>query len=213
MRSPKEYITTLLFDWDGTLFDSAEAGFAAFEKTFAGMGVAFTREFYESHYSPNWYTIYEQLNIPREQWQRADEVWLEQYGKQPPRLVEQARETIRELQGRGYQLGIVSSGSRSRIFRELDTLALRSTFAVVICNEDTINKKPHPEGLEKALNRLQAERATCAYIGDAPEDIEMGKKADLLTIGVPSAYPTKTRLLNAQPDIFLSSICEILLHF
>ena len=34
-------ISTLLFDWDGTLADSAHLGLAAFQKTFAELGVSF----------------------------------------------------------------------------------------------------------------------------------------------------------------------------
>ena len=85
---------TILFDWDGTLFDSASAGWLAFQKTFDDLGVLFTREFYEAHYSPNWYTMYETLSVPKEKWKIADELWLERYGEQPPKLVDGARETL-----------------------------------------------------------------------------------------------------------------------
>ena len=67
-------ITTLLFDWDGTLADSAHLGLAAYQKTFAQLGVAFPQEIYEAAYSPNWYSTYEALGLPREKWQLADEL-------------------------------------------------------------------------------------------------------------------------------------------
>ena len=68
MNPGKNPITTLLFDWDGTLFDSARAGFLAFQKTFDDLGIAFTEEFYETRYSPNWYAMYEALNLPKHKW-------------------------------------------------------------------------------------------------------------------------------------------------
>ena len=77
MKPIKGRITTLLFDWDGTLFDSARAGFLAFQKTFDDLGINFTQEFYEARYSPNWYAMYEALNLPKEKWQATDELWLE----------------------------------------------------------------------------------------------------------------------------------------
>src|ERR1700730_3394606 len=52
-------ITTLVFDWDGTLADSASLGLAAFQKTFADLGVPFPQDVYEATYSPNWYSTYE----------------------------------------------------------------------------------------------------------------------------------------------------------
>jgi HAD superfamily hydrolase (TIGR01509 family) len=206
-------INTLLFDWDGTLFDSASAGFSAFQQTFADLGVNFTHEVYEACYSPNWYAMYETLSLPKDRWKIADELWLDHYGEEPPALVEGAAETIQALLDRGYRLGIVTSGTERRVKREIEQLGLRSTFGALICNEHIVNKKPHPEGLEKAMLLLACARDTCSYVGDAPEDIRMGKNAGLLTVAVRSAYPTSKNLLSEHPDIHLESIAEMLVHF
>jgi HAD superfamily hydrolase (TIGR01509 family) len=209
----ERHITILLFDWDGTLFDSASAGFAAFQKTFEDLGINFTHEIYEACYSPNWYAMYETLRLPKDRWKAADELWLEHYGEQPPKLVDGAGETIQTLRTRGYRLGIVTSGTERRVSREIKQLGLTSTFEALICNEHIVNKKPHPEGLEKAMLLLACERDTCSYVGDAPEDVRMGKNAGLLTVAVPSAYPTSRNLQSEHPDIHLKSIEEMLLHF
>lgn len=213
MAKQTSSITTLLFDWDGTLFDSASAGFVAFQKTFADLGIGFTWDFYEARYSPNWYAMYEALNLPKDNWQAADELWLQHYGEQPPKLVAGAEATIRQLRQRGYRLGIVTSGTHRRVSREIQQLGLRSTFEAVICNEHIVNKKPHPEGLEKAMTLLASPREACSYVGDAPEDVQMGKSARVLTVGVRSSYPTSRLLVNEQPDIHLESIAELLIHF
>ena len=212
MNSITRSIDTVLFDWDGTLFDSASTGLAAFQNTFRELGVNFTLEFYEAYYSPNWYTMYEALNIPRDLWKIADDLWLQHYGEQPGRLVEGGRETILELRRRGYRLGIVTSGSRPRVTREIEALRLESIFEVLVTNENTVNKKPHPEGLERAMHLLNATSQSCSYVGDAPEDIQMGRNAQVLTVAVPSAYPSSSRLAAANPDISLNSISDLLLH-
>ncbi|HSB12285.1 MAG TPA: HAD family hydrolase [Blastocatellia bacterium] len=213
MKRHTRTITTLLFDWDGTLFDSAGPGLLAFQKTFADLGISFTSELYEACYSPNWYAMYEALNVPKAQWKKADELWLEHYGEEPPKLVEGAGQTILELKKRGFRLGIVTSGTERRVAREIAQLGLGSTFEAVICNEHIINKKPHPEGLEKAMRLLDSKPEECSYIGDAPEDVQMGKKARVLTVAVQSAYPTSRRLRDEEPDIHLNSIGELPRHF
>lgn len=48
-----DQIKTLLFDWDGTIVDSALLGLAALEKTFDELGVPFAHAVYEATYSPN----------------------------------------------------------------------------------------------------------------------------------------------------------------
>ena len=206
-------ITTLLFDWDGTLVDSANLGLTAFEQSFAALGVVFDHEVYRAVYSPNWYSVYEAMGLPKDKWQKADELWTQHYGEQNAELVEGAENTIAELQQKGYRLGIVSSGNAGRVTREITNVGLDSVFEVVVCHEQMENRKPHPEGLEIAMRLMNRSREESCYIGDSPEDIEMGKRAGLLTVGVRSAYPTNWKLERSNPDIFIQSLSELLRHF
>jgi len=61
-------IRTILFDWDGTLADSAGLGLQAFQKTFADLDFLFPMDVYEATYSPNWYATYEALGLPKDKW-------------------------------------------------------------------------------------------------------------------------------------------------
>jgi HAD superfamily hydrolase (TIGR01509 family) len=212
MNSNRE-INNLLFDWDGTLVDSAHLGLVAFEKTFSELGVKFAHDIYQEKYSPNWYSTYEALGLPKELWQVADDLWIQHYGEQSAPLIDGVGETLLSLRSKGYQLGIVTSGSRSRVCREVEQYVLAGEFAVIICNEDIENKKPHPEGLELAMRGISVNPSQCAYVGDAPEDIEMGRRGNVMTIGVRSAYPSSGRVLKAKPDLYLDRIVELVDHF
>ena len=46
-------------------------------------------------------------------------------------------------------------------------------------------------------------------MGDAPEDIEMGKRAGVFTIGVVSEYVHRSRLEAAAPDLLLETIADL----
>jgi HAD superfamily hydrolase (TIGR01509 family) len=213
MNKQTASITTLLFDWDGTVVDSAQLGLRAFEQSFAELGVSFDMEVYAQVYSPNWYSVYEALGLPKEKWLEADNLWVHYYGEQIAQPVAGAPETINELRHRGYRLGVVSSGTECRVVREINESGLESVFEIVVCNEQMTNKKPHPEGLEKALASLGCKCEHAAYVGDSPEDIEMGKRANMLTVGVRSDYPTSWKLESHEPDILLKSFNELLNHF
>ena len=193
--------------------DSAQLGLAAYEKSFAALGATFDREIYRRAYSPNWYSTYEALGLPKEKWQMADELWVRHYDEQTAELVEGAKETIMGLQQKGYRLGIVSSGNDCRVAREIRDLGLKDVFEVIVCNEQMENKKPHPEGLETAMRSLGCLREESCYVGDSPEDIEMGKRARMLTVGVRSAYPTSWKLERYCPDIYVESLSELSNHF
>jgi HAD superfamily hydrolase (TIGR01509 family) len=206
-------VSTLLFDWDGTIVDSHHLGLLAFEQSFAALGIDFDHEIYRQAYSPNWYSVYEAMGLPKEKWQKADDLWIKSYGEQNAQLVEGAKQTIEALRDKGYRLGVVSSGSDCRVNREIRELELDNLFDVIVCNEQMENKKPHPEGLEKAMKTLGRSRMESCYVGDSPEDVEMGKRAGTLTVGVRSIYPTSWKLQNHDPDIYIEAFTELREHF
>lgn len=212
LKSPSS-ISTLLFDWDGTIVDSAHLGFTAYQKAFAELDVIFSEEIYEAHYSPNWHRTYEALGLPRDKWPQADDLWRLHYDNQTVGIIEGAAEMLVALHDGGYRLGVVTSGNGDRVTREVEQFALTDLFEVVVCHEHITNRKPHPEGLELALAGLGKSPQETAYVGDAPEDIEMGKQAGLLTVGVRSNYPSSVRLRDSAPDIYLDSISELTRHF
>jgi pyrophosphatase PpaX len=206
-------INTILFDWDGTLIDTAQRSFAAFQRTMEHFGLPLDIELYEKIYSPNWYRMYQALRLPEHRWQEAEDLWLQHYGLNLSPLVSGAHYALVELYRRGYCLGVVTSGSRPRVFREMNALEVAGLFKAVVCNEDVANKKPNSEGLVKAMQLLSRQPDSCCYVGDSAEDIEMGKRANVLTIGIVSRYPGSRNLPYANPDFCLESISQILSHF
>ena len=206
-------IDTILFDWDGTLLDSEPFAFLAFQKAFGELGIPLDRGVYERIYSPNWYGMYEALELPGDRWQEADDLWTLHYGQQTAPLVEGGRDALDTLARRGYCLGIVTSGSRFRVSRELKTLGLTEIFGTVVCHEDVVQKKPHPEGLYTAMRHLNKRPDICCYVGDSPVDVEMGKRAGVQTIGIIGAYPSSRELHRTNPDFCFDSLAQLLLHF
>jgi HAD superfamily hydrolase (TIGR01549 family) len=206
-------VDTILFDWDGTLLDSAPYAFLAFQRAFGELGIALAPDVYERIYSPNWYEMYRALQLPEHRWEEADALWERHYGKTTAPLVEGSRDALDELFCRGYCLGIVTSGSRIRVARELKTLGLEEIFRTVVCSEDVANKKPHPEGLEIAMKYLDKRPETCCYVGDSPVDVEMGKHAGMQTIGILSGYPSSKALPSTHPDFCFESIAQLRDHF
>ncbi|MBZ5723828.1 MAG: HAD family hydrolase [Acidobacteriia bacterium] len=202
-------VAAVLFDWDGTLCDSGAAGLRAFEKALEEFGVAFTHAAYKAVYTPAWYRMYEAFGLPPSLWAQADERWLHHYGCERPELMAGAAAVLDALRDRDVRLGIVTSGTRDRIELELTRLGLAATFEAIVCHEDVANRKPHPEGIEKALALLNAAAGDCCFVGDTPEDILMGKSARVFTIGVLSEYVESGRLAACCPDLLLPRIEDL----
>jgi HAD superfamily hydrolase (TIGR01509 family) len=119
-----------------------------------------------------------------------------------------ARRTLAKVR-RDYRVGLVTSGDRPRVTRQLREFSLTRLFAVRVCGGDTEQKKPNPAPLLLALRSMRLKAASCVYVGDAPEDLEMARRAGMRAIAVLSCFPTERRLRAARPDVLLESIEEL----
>ena len=200
MRLPAP-LRGVLFDWDGTLVDSAEASYRGYERLFGEYGIAFDRERFQDTYSPNWHRTYEALGLPRTRWEEADARWLRHYAAERTGLLPGAREVLARLKGAGLALALVTSGDRRRVAAELQRLGVAAAFDSVTCADDTERRKPDPEPLLLGLRRLGLPAPAAAYVGDSPEDVEMARGAGVYTVGVPGAFPNRGALAAARPDL------------
>jgi HAD superfamily hydrolase (TIGR01509 family) len=198
----------VLFDWDGTLIDSYHADASAYMAMFKEMGISWGLAELEKNYSPNWYHVYRAAGLPRKRWEDADCSWRLHYAKHKPRLISGARHVLASLD-RAHLLGLVTSGDRDRVHRQLREFRLTALFAARVCSGDTLRKKPHPEPLRLALRKMGLAPSACVYVGDAPQDVEMAQRAGVRAIGVLGPFPTEKRLRAARPEFLLESIEEL----
>lgn len=205
---PPQPIHAVLFDWDGTLLDSYHADSQAYLRMFRDLGVSWGLEELDRHYSPNWYRVYRAAGIPRRRWKQADRLWASHYRRQSPVLLPGVRRALRDLQSR-YALALVTSGNRARVVPQLRSFRLAPLFAARVCAEDAPRRKPHPAPLREAMRRLRLPPEDCLYVGDAPEDVEMARRARVRCIGVLGPFPTHQRLRASRPLAMLASVAEL----
>jgi phosphoglycolate phosphatase len=201
-------IEGVLFDWDGTLIDSYHADSAAYLAMFREMCIPWGLQDLAEHYSPNWYDVYRAAKLPETRWHEADRCWRIHYAKHSPRLITGAREVLDEVH-RHHRLGLVTSGDRDRVTRQLREFRLTRIFRVRVCAGDTRMKKPHPAPLRMALRSMSLRASACVYVGDSPEDLQMARSAGARAIAVLGPFPTEKRLRAAKPDYLLESIREL----
>lgn len=201
-------LKAVLFDWDGTLVDSAEVSFRSYVALFGRFGIDFGPDDFRRTYSPDWYRTYAAMGLPRERWTEADARWLELYAKETAALLPGSAPGLRRLAASGLRQGLVTSGTRSRIEADLARLGVAQFFGAVVCGGDTRNRKPHPEPLRVALERLGVGAAQAAYVGDSPEDVTMARAADVFVVGIPGGFPNQDALRDARPDLLCDSLAS-----
>jgi HAD superfamily hydrolase (TIGR01509 family) len=201
----------VLFDWDGTLLNSYAADVSAYLSMFRALDIKWTERQVAVHYSPNWLRVYRAARLPRSKWREADRLWAQAYQLEKSPLLPGVRGLLHKLSSQ-FELGIVSSGNRARVRRQLREFALADYFSACVCSEDAPKKKPHPAPLQLALKRMRLRPEHCVYVGDTAEDIEMSRRAGVRAIGVLGPFPTAARIRAVKPEILLDSIRDLPRH-
>ena len=207
---PGPGLEAVLFDWDGTLVNTAEASYRCYEKLFRSYGIAFDRDAFRRTYSPNWHLTYSALGLAEDRWPEADARWLGHYCEEEVVLLEGARDALLRVRDAGLRAGLVTSGDRVRVSRELADLAVAELFQVLVCAEDTVHRKPRPEPLLLALEKMGLAPAAAVYIGDSPEDVQMAQAAGVRAVGIPGGFPNRDALAAARPDVLAPTLAAAL---
>ncbi len=176
----------LIWDFDGTLFDTYPAIVAAFQEAIAELGyevaaveverlvkVSFTHILTvlgerfgvePEALGERFYTIY--LAMPPE--------------SQPP--FPGAQEVCEAVVRRGGKNGIATHRRRASLEALLEAHGMRHLFCALVTHDDGLPRKPDPAQFEAVLRRCGMERAHTLGIGDRDLDIGAAKAAGLTTV-------------------------------
>jgi pyrophosphatase PpaX len=177
-------ITTVIFDFDGTLADTNQLIINSFKHTYH----AFFMEYDEEHVLS---TFGEPLmtTMKRDFSDHKVEEVIECYkGYQVDKfkdevcLYDTVIETLKFLKERGIKIGIVTSRMKQSTIDALQNFNIYSYFDVVVSADDTVNHKPHKEPLIKALNELNSNPGETYYVGDSKFDMECAINAKAIPV-------------------------------
>src|SRR5581483_5425978 len=192
----------VLFDFDGTLLDSYASHYIAYERMFAHFGIAIDRDKFAKSYFPDWQSTYRAFGLPEEHWQSANGVWRAENARHEAPLRDACTTVIDALLP-DWRVGLVSSGSRARVLADLQRTGLHARVEVVVTGEDVVERKPSPEGILQALDKLGVAASRAVYIGDTPIDQQPAHGANVRFVGIRSDYAT----LDAEP--MLSALSDL----
>lgn len=181
-------ITTLLFDFDGTLADTYPIIFHSFKTIFKEFkGEKVTDQFIFQQFGPAEPELIRRNFNGRVNHELVLERYYEVYNRDHQRLTPARADVAQMLSGfaqRGFRLGVITGKSRRSLDISLAHLFPTIRFDVSVTGDEIAHPKAHPESLEKALNTLKAEPKEVVFIGDTDADFLAGRALNVATIGV-----------------------------
>jgi beta-phosphoglucomutase len=186
----------VLWDMDGTLVDSEELHWHAWQETMADEGISITHDQFLSSFG-----------------QRNDSIiplWLGA-GATPERVkkIERAKEDrfrrivrdagvlplpgaiawVSRLSENGWLQAVASSAPRANVETILGKMGAASYFQAIVSAEDVQRGKPDPEVFLLAASRLDAPPRRCIVVEDAAAGLEGALGAGMFRIGVNRSGP------------------------
>jgi 2-phosphoglycolate phosphatase len=218
-------VTTVLFDLDGTLADSAGDLALALNRVRADRGlapvpVAPLRE-YASSGARGLLQAGMDVTPEHPNYSELREAFLSHYTEclaETTRLFDDIDALLTAIEGRGLQWGIVTNKHARFTAPVVAALHLDKRAAIVVSGDTTPYPKPHPAPLLHAAEALGIAPAACVYVGDDLRDVEAGQAAGMATIvagygymgagGDPALWPATGWI--AQPLELLDWLPELI---
>jgi len=201
----------VIFDRDGTLFDSLDVILRAF---------AYGVEPYVQRLPSRqeWFGAFGPAEpevmgkfIPSEKKQAAFNRFYSYYRDHFPeiRLYPGIRELLFRLKENGAKLMLFTGGGRVSTHFCLEQAGILLLFDALICGEDVQRPKPDPEGLLNLVIAQQLVPEETIVDGDAASDIEAGKAAGLWTAWLCWSENAQSAPPGVQPDFVCNAVKEL----
>ncbi len=118
-------------------------------------------------------------------------------------------ECLRALRRRRCRLAIATNRKADGAVRILRGHGVRRYFSALVGIDEVSHYKPDPEGIFVALRRLNTPTERAAMVGDTPDDMAAGRAAGVLTIGVTTGGHSARALRRAGADDVLPSLAQL----
>jgi phosphoglycolate phosphatase len=203
----------IVFDWDGTLMDSAAAIVAAIQAAAVDLGLNPPDEERARHVIG--LGLHEALRYALPELEEGrHEVLAARYRyhylshDDELALFEGIDDLVRDLAEAGHRLGVATGKSRLGLDRALGASGLRTMFDATRC-ADECHSKPHPQMLEELMQEVGVTADATLMIGDTTHDIDMAHNAGVAALAVGYGAHSRQDLEAKSPLACADTVREL----
>ncbi len=205
----------VLFDFDGTIADSAEGILNCVEYALDKHNIPVgDRSRLNFFIGPPLYTSFNHLyGLEGEQCDEIVETYRERYNTQGVfefTLYDGIVDLVKELKENGIKVGIASAKPRVFIHRMLEKSGIDNIFDTIEGTDLENHNADKTFIIKKAMKNMEIDdNDVVAMVGDRHYDINGAKKADVTSVGVLYGYGTQDELKDAGADYLAGNIEEL----
>ncbi len=196
-------IDAIIFDLDGTLADTIPLTIYALKKAVLELsGKEYRDEEILNEFGPIDTEIVKKL-LDYKHDDIAPDIYLKHFESSFNDFVkpiEGIERLLKFIASNGIKLGLFTGRSSRATEIIVEKLGFREMFNILITGDDTKNPKPDPEGIEKALDFLSADKQSSFYVGDFEVDIYASRGAGVNSVLALWASSGDERLKEHNPD-------------
>lgn len=169
-------IKAIITDFDGTLVDTFEANYSAYNEAFAQVGLDLPRDRYRKCFGLRFAEFMGEVGI--EDKELADQI-RKIKGDAYPKHFDKLRpnkaliEFIRTSRAQGIHTAVASTARGKNLMNALDHIGALDAFEYILAGEDVQHGKPDPEIYNKVLAHFGVQSTEALIF----EDSEVGMKA------------------------------------
>jgi phosphoglycolate phosphatase len=202
----------LVFDWDGTIIDSASTIAECIREASRELGLAIPDRERARHVIGLGLHDAMRIVVPGLPASRYPE-FVASYRshflarRDSMRLFAGMRELLEDL-SRKHLLAIATGKSRQGLDRDIDFHGLKALFAASRCADET-RPKPHPAMLRELMVELAVQSDASLMIGDTSHDMEMARAARVASLAVTYGAHPEDGLRACGPLGCFSTVDEL----
>ena len=204
----------IIFDADGTIWDSEKDVFLAFNHTLKNNeNKEITKEEFQKLAGLDLEEMFKCV-LPKDKETLANE-YVKKYREyyideghyaDETTLFENVEETLEKLKEQGFYM-VIASGKPKRILDKMVEYFHLNEFEFVLgTGESHFKPKPDPEILNYIMHHLHVSKKETVMVGDTKADILAGKNAGIDTIAVTYGYERIDILKNANPTYLIDNL-------
>ena len=212
MNSRNKY-SLIVFDWDGTLFDSAAVITDCIQQAARDMALPVPDRRTASHViglGLNDSLRHALPTLPREQYAEFLALYRGYFLEREDtlRLFPGVPELLADLKERGHRLAVATGKPRRGLDRALQSSAIGALFDATRCGDES-QPKPHPAMLLELMSQLQLHASDMLMIGDTSHDLGMARSAGVDAVAVSYGAHPQESLRTWEPRACVSSVVEL----